>query len=131
MRCKSIPAVGCALTSQFVPFFTPNHIRSGRIEDLTEDTVHLTCYSGDDPPQSSEISTKYVDASGANITIQTAGDCRRALVEMARIASEALGEEIELPQGAGNIAAQVKRELVKWPTTWEVRETTRLLDLWF
>jgi len=83
---------------------------AARIEDLTQSTIVMKCWKGIDQqlPESepgkatkklveSDISTPYRDAQGAKVTVATAGECRAALVEMARIAAEALGEEIALP----------------------------------
>lgn len=44
-----------------------------------------------------EVTLPYVQADGSSLSIATIGDCRRAMVGMARIAAEALGEDIELP----------------------------------
>jgi len=45
-----------------------------------------------------DLTMPYVNRAGENITCETIGDCRRAMVGMARIASEALGEKIDLPE---------------------------------
>mmetsp|Transcript_25435 Transcript_25435/g.70881 ORF Transcript_25435/g.70881 Transcript_25435/m.70881 type:complete len:326 (+) Transcript_25435:99-1076(+) len=42
----------------------------------------------------------YEDENGQELRVATVGECRRAIVGMARIASEALGEQIELPPAA-------------------------------
>lgn len=54
-------------------------------------------YSGPGGEQG-EVTMPYVNAAGEHLNVRTIGDCRRALVGMARIASEALGENIELPE---------------------------------
>lgn len=45
-----------------------------------------------------DLTIAYVNTAGENITCETIGDCRRAMVGMARIASEVLGEKITLPE---------------------------------
>jgi len=45
-----------------------------------------------------ELSLPYIGSDGEHVVLASIGDCRRVLVAMARIASEALGEPINLPE---------------------------------
>lgn len=66
------------------------------LTDVGDKSISLR-YSGPGREQG-EATMPYVNAAGDYLTVRTIGDCRRALVGMARIAAEALGEKIELPE---------------------------------
>mmetsp|Transcript_126818 Transcript_126818/g.218803 ORF Transcript_126818/g.218803 Transcript_126818/m.218803 type:complete len:323 (+) Transcript_126818:96-1064(+) len=69
---------------------------SATLTDVGDKSISLR-YSGPGREQG-EATMPYVNAAGEHLTVRTIGDCRRALVGMARIAAEALGEKIELPE---------------------------------
>ncbi|CAE8581628.1 unnamed protein product [Polarella glacialis] len=71
--------------------------RSAKLVDLDDKAVTLDYEDAEG--QTHTMSMPYVDSSGNPLTspVTTVGDCRRALVGMARTAAEALGEPIELP----------------------------------
>eukprot|EP00929_Paragymnodinium_shiwhaense_P025915 TRINITY_DN15551_c2_g1_i3.p1 TRINITY_DN15551_c2_g1~~TRINITY_DN15551_c2_g1_i3.p1 ORF type:complete len:360 (+),score=97.06 TRINITY_DN15551_c2_g1_i3:64-1080(+) len=75
-------------------------VAAAYIKDLTVSAVTVQTYNAD--AVETEHTTPYVDAEGKNVTVATAGDCRRALVEMARIASVALNVDIRLPPAAAS-----------------------------
>lgn len=68
---------------------------SASLTDLDSKQITLKYTS---PGENGSLTMPYVDAAGAAITVRTIGDCRRALVGMARVAAEVLGEHIELPE---------------------------------
>lgn len=66
--------------------------------DFTIRVHHPTLAHGSQ--RTEEVTLQYVQADGSITACATIGECRRAMVGMARIAAEALGEEIELPAAA-------------------------------
>eukprot|EP00927_Polykrikos_kofoidii_P039293 TRINITY_DN33711_c0_g1_i1.p1 TRINITY_DN33711_c0_g1~~TRINITY_DN33711_c0_g1_i1.p1 ORF type:complete len:338 (-),score=54.11 TRINITY_DN33711_c0_g1_i1:120-1052(-) len=62
------------------------------------DATHLSLRYTMTTGEQSDVTLPYTDAAGSPVTVITIGDCRRALVGMAKVASEALGEHIRLPQ---------------------------------
>eukprot|EP00929_Paragymnodinium_shiwhaense_P014702 TRINITY_DN122658_c0_g1_i1.p1 TRINITY_DN122658_c0_g1~~TRINITY_DN122658_c0_g1_i1.p1 ORF type:complete len:322 (+),score=51.37 TRINITY_DN122658_c0_g1_i1:97-966(+) len=64
--------------------------------DVDNEQLHIRCTLPNG--KNDVLSMPYVDAKGDPIVVRSVGDCRKALVGMARIASEATGEHIDLPE---------------------------------
>eukprot|EP00931_Biecheleriopsis_adriatica_P108439 TRINITY_DN8275_c0_g1_i2.p1 TRINITY_DN8275_c0_g1~~TRINITY_DN8275_c0_g1_i2.p1 ORF type:complete len:321 (+),score=72.47 TRINITY_DN8275_c0_g1_i2:38-964(+) len=71
-------------------------VRTAILTDVSDKDLSLH-YKADGKDEG-DLTLPYVDAAGERITCETIGDCRRAMVGMARIASEATGEKIVLPE---------------------------------
>lgn len=65
---------------------------SAQITDLDESLVILRHWN--DAAKEEETPIEYVDSQGETITLSSAGECRRTLRDMARLAAVALGEDL-------------------------------------
>jgi hypothetical protein len=72
---------------------------SAQLAGLDETKLVLRYWDTD--AQLEESSINYKNSAGASVRASKAGGVRRILLEMARIASEATGDELDLPQAAG------------------------------
>merc|ERR1719361_1407836 len=64
--------------------------KAATLTDVDDHTLSLR-YTGPRGEQC-DLTLPYVGVAGADVIVRTVADCRRALVGMARIAAEALGE---------------------------------------
>eukprot|EP00931_Biecheleriopsis_adriatica_P079496 TRINITY_DN52912_c0_g1_i1.p1 TRINITY_DN52912_c0_g1~~TRINITY_DN52912_c0_g1_i1.p1 ORF type:complete len:311 (-),score=63.31 TRINITY_DN52912_c0_g1_i1:156-1088(-) len=70
---------------------------SAQITDLDESVLILRHWN--ETAEEQETPIEYVNSLGENIVLSSAGECRKTLRDMARIAAEALGEDLALPGG--------------------------------
>lgn len=68
---------------------------SAQIIDLNETSLTLRYYDADGSSEEKVIN--YTDSAGNPVTVSSAGECRRALVDMAKQASEGTGVPLALP----------------------------------
>lgn len=73
-------------------------VATARIIEIEEGQCKLRCWDADS--QCEEATVGYANHVGRPVVARSAGDIRRILVDMARSASEATGEELALPCGA-------------------------------
>lgn len=83
----------------YVRHYGQTEATSAELVDLDESQVHLS-YTNGAGEAGQRLSMPYRNQEGEEVRVQSVGDCRRALVGMARVASEALGEPIDLPGSA-------------------------------
>lgn len=81
----------------YVMHFGQREAASAKLVDLDAHQIHLE-FTDANGEAGQKLSMPYRNEEGDSISVDSVGDCRRALVGMARVASAALGEPIDLPE---------------------------------